>query len=76
MTKPAVALSTTALVVNLVLIVLTMGAWLLPFGIYILMMWSQKKKPSILLTAVHTVLSMFGGIWLLVIIIWYIAKKK
>lgn len=77
MSKPTPTLSNRALVLNLLLCLLTMGGWLLPFGIYILMMWSQKRKPSLLLAGLHTVLALFTSlVWLALIIIYYVAKKK
>ena len=77
MSKPNTTLSNRALVLNLVLCLLTAGGWLLPFGIYILMMWSQKRKPSLLVAGMHTVLSLFTSlIWLALIVIYYVAKKK
>lgn len=77
MSKNSASLSRNAIIVNLLLCLVTGGAWFLPFGIYILMMWSQKRKPSIALTALHTILSLFtASTWLIVVIIYYIVKKR
>ena len=76
MTKSNAGMSGTTLAINLIACLVT-GFWVLPFGIYILMMWSQKRKPSIPLAAAHTVLSLVTASgWLFVIIVYYIVKKK
>jgi hypothetical protein len=76
MSKTTPTMSTPILVVNVLLCLVT-GFWVLPFGIYILMMWSQKQKPNLALVALHTILSTMTVFWWLVaIIIYYVYKKK
>ncbi len=68
-------ISLKVFIVNLVIVVLTAGGWLLPFGLYCVSAAVHGKKPSLLVVAANTMLSLCTfGVWLSGLIIYYLWK--